>query len=87
MDYLSYYDAIVTDMDSVLMDTAFDFPKFYDTGMYYDLLWHGAAFANKIGEYSVAKMFWKRFDWNGMDPKEKAKYAADLKETIDGLTK
>ncbi len=85
MAYLDCYDAILADMDKALLDTAFDFPKFYDRSMYYELLWYGAAFANKIGEYSVANMFWKRFDFASMEPQEKAKYAADMQDTLEGI--
>ena len=85
MTYLSCYDAIWADPDAVITQVCLDFPKFYGQQMCYDLLWYGAAFANGIGEYSVASMFWKRFDFEHMDKDTRSKYAGDLNDTINGL--
>ena len=36
-------------------------------------------------EYDIALSLWNRMGLSAMKPEDKAKYAADLKETLEGL--
>lgn len=84
--YIEKYDWINANEEQAVLQTQLDMPQFFTEEYYLNLLWYGAAFANQIGEYEVANSFWKRFPWEreGFD---KAKYYADLKDTLDGLKK
>ncbi|MCR5153608.1 MAG: glycosyltransferase [Lachnospiraceae bacterium] len=86
MIYIENYDWIKNHQEEAILQLQMDFPRFCTEEVYLNLLWYGAAFANKLGEYQVANTFWKRFpfDREGFDGK---KYVADMKETIDGLSK
>ncbi len=86
-DYLECYDLIKANPEVAVRMTNLDLPKFYEDDFYHELLWFGAAFANSLKEYELSLSMWNRMGLPSMKPEEKARYAADIKETLGGLKK
>lgn len=83
LDYIELWDWKQIHPDEAEEQTIFNFSQYYTTDYYYKILHIGAAAANELEYFSVAKAFWDRFPW-GTENFDLVSYQQDLRNTVQG---
>lgn len=84
--YVELWDWKNAHEEEAALQTALNFPHYYEMNYYYNILHIGAAAANAQEQYRLAKKFWDRLPL-GMEDFDIAPYYQDFSATIRGLKK
>ena len=81
--YIKDWDWLQANSQEALEQNQLDFPKYYSSATYYEVLYEGALAENQRGNFKEAMTYWNRMPWKE-DGFDGSRYFVAFQETHDG---